>query len=161
MPDPQVEPTLGIALTSPSPELAQICGNAGFGVVLIDMEHGPISIESAYRMVTALRHTPAEAWIRVTGNDPNLIKLALDAGAVNIMVPMVTTKTEAQAAVSAAKYPPLGTRGFGPFLEALEKFTGQSSGGFLLVAPILDPDRDQVLAGKIFVGGLGDGSRWL
>ncbi len=76
---------LGIGLTCPSPELAQICGHAGFDVVVIDMEHGPISVESAYRMVMALAGTPAEAWIRVTSNDQGLIKLALDSGAQGIV----------------------------------------------------------------------------
>jgi 2-keto-3-deoxy-L-rhamnonate aldolase RhmA len=107
--------TLGIGLTTPSPELAQICGNAGFDCVMIDMEHGPIELETAYRMVTALAGTSAEAWIRVTSNDPALVKRALDAGASDIVVPMVTTREEAELAVAAAKYPPEGIRGWGPF----------------------------------------------
>ena len=106
---------LGIGLTCPSPELAQICGHSGFDMVLIDMEHGPISIESAYRMVSALVGTGAEAWIRVSHNDVAQIKLALDTGATTIVVPMVTTQAEAELAVSAAKYPPQGIRGWGPF----------------------------------------------
>lgn len=106
--------TLGIGLTCPSPELAQVCAHAGFDVVLIDMEHGPISIETAYRMVMAVG-TKAEAWIRVACNDTALIKLALDAGAREVMVPMVTTKAEAEQAVAASKYPPQGIRGWGPF----------------------------------------------
>jgi 4-hydroxy-2-oxoheptanedioate aldolase len=107
--------TLGIGLTCPSPELAQICAHSGFDVVLIDMEHGPISIETASRMVTATIGTRAEAWIRVAFNDVALIKQALDTGARNIVVPMVTTKAEAEQAVAAAKYPPRGVRGWGPF----------------------------------------------
>jgi 2-keto-3-deoxy-L-rhamnonate aldolase RhmA len=107
--------TLGIGLTTPSPELAQICGNSGFDFVMIDMEHGPIEFETAYRMVTALAGTAAEAWIRVTSNDPALIKRALDAGASDIVVPMVTTPEEAEQAVAVAKYPPEGIRGWGPF----------------------------------------------
>ena len=106
--------TLGIGLTCPSPEFAQVCAHAGFDVVLIDMEHGPISIETAYRMVMAVG-TKAEAWIRVACNDVALIKLALDAGAKVVMVPMVTTKAEAERAVAASKYPPEGIRGWGPF----------------------------------------------
>ena len=106
--------TLGIGLTCPSPELAQVCAHAGFDVVLIDMEHGPISIETAYRMVMAIG-TKAEAWIRVACNDVTLIRLALDAGAKEVMVPMVTTKAEAEQAVAASKYPPQGIRGWGPF----------------------------------------------
>lgn len=106
---------LGVGLTCPSPELAQICAYAGFDVVLIDMEHGPISIETAYRMVTAISGSPAEPWIRVAHNDAALIKLALDTGVRELVVPMVTTPREAERAVSAAKYPPVGVRGWGPF----------------------------------------------
>ena len=116
--------TLGIGLTTPSPELAQICGNSGFDFVMIDMEHGPIGFETAYRMVTALIGTGAEAWIRVTANDPALIKRALDAGARDIVVPMVTTREEAELAVAAAKYPPEGVRGWGPFRAQYQWQTG-------------------------------------
>ncbi len=112
--------TLGIGLTTPSPELAQICANSGFDFVMIDMEHGPIEFETAYRMVTALAGTPAEAWIRVTTNDAGLIKRALDTGARDVVVPMVTTREEAEQAVAAAKYPPDGIRGWGPFRAALQ-----------------------------------------
>ncbi|MFN8633430.1 MAG: aldolase/citrate lyase family protein [Chloroflexota bacterium] len=107
--------TLGIGLTTPSPELAQICGNSGFDFVMIDMEHGPTTFETAYRMVTALAGTPASAWIRVPANDAALVKRALDTGATDIVVPMVTTREEAEQAVAAAKYPPDGIRGWGPF----------------------------------------------
>ncbi len=55
---------VGIGVTSPSPELVQMLAHAGFDYILIDMEHGPISIETAYRMVTAMIGTPAEPWIR-------------------------------------------------------------------------------------------------
>ena len=39
---------------------------------------------------------------------------ALDAGAHGVMVPLVHNAPAARAAVSACKYPPVGTRGFGP-----------------------------------------------
>jgi 2-keto-3-deoxy-L-rhamnonate aldolase RhmA len=104
----QARAKLGIGLTCPSPELAQICAHSGFDVVMIDMEHGPIAIETACRMVNATLGTNAEAWIRVAANDVTFIKQALDTGARNIVVPMVTTKAEAEQAVAAAKYPPRG-----------------------------------------------------
>jgi 2-keto-3-deoxy-L-rhamnonate aldolase RhmA len=106
---------LGVGVTSPSPELVQMFAHAGFDFIFIDMEHGPISIETAYRMVTATIGTGAEPWIRVTHNDAAQIKLALDAGAKNIVVPMINSREDAEAAVSYAKYPPRGTRGWGPF----------------------------------------------
>lgn len=106
---------LGVGVTCPSPELVQMFAHAGLDFVLIDMEHGPISIEAAYRMVTATIGTPVQPWIRVTHNDAAQIKLALDAGARRIVVPMITCKEDAERAVSFARYPPQGVRGWGPF----------------------------------------------
>ncbi|WP_411192481.1 HpcH/HpaI aldolase family protein [Paraburkholderia sp. B3] len=97
------------------PELVQMFSHVGLDFVLIDMEHGPISIEAAYRMVTATIGTSVEPWIRVIRNDAAQIKLALDAGARSIVVPMITCKEDAKHAVSFAKYPSQGVRGWGPF----------------------------------------------
>ncbi len=106
--------TLGVGLTTPSPELAQICGNSGFDFVMIDMEHGPIHFETAYRMVTALAGTPAAAWIRVSANDATLIKRALDTGATDIVVPMVTLAGKRNGRCRP-RVPAGGIRGWGPF----------------------------------------------
>jgi 2-keto-3-deoxy-L-rhamnonate aldolase RhmA len=51
----------------------------------------------------------------VTTNDVGLIKRVLDTGVRDVVVPMVTTREEAEQAVAAAKYPPQGIRGWGPF----------------------------------------------
>jgi 4-hydroxy-2-oxoheptanedioate aldolase len=111
---------IGIGVTSPSPELTQMLAAAGFDYLLIDMEHGPISIETAYRMVTSTINTPAEAWIRVSHNDAAQIKLALDTGATRIVVPMVNSQEDAERAVAYGKYPPQGVRGWGPFRAQLQ-----------------------------------------
>ena len=153
--------SLGIGLTCPSPELAQICAHAGFDVVLIDMEHGPISIETAYRMVTAVAATKAEAWVRVAHNDVALIKLALDSGAKQIVVPMVTTRLEAEQAVAASKYPPRGIRGWGPFrpqyqwqtnmLDYAQRADTETKVSVLIEHPRAIENLDEILA----VEGLG------
>jgi 2-keto-3-deoxy-L-rhamnonate aldolase RhmA len=50
--------------------------------------------------------------IRVRENDTLVIRQALDMGAMGVIVPLVSTAEEARKAVSAAKYPPQGERGF-------------------------------------------------
>jgi 2-dehydro-3-deoxyglucarate aldolase len=45
--------------------------------------------------------------------NPNLIKRVMDAGAYGVIVPMINTKGQAEAAVKAVKYPPIGNRGVG------------------------------------------------
>jgi 2-keto-3-deoxy-L-rhamnonate aldolase RhmA len=111
---------VGIGVTSPSRELIQALANAGFDYLLIDMEHGPISIETAYRMVTSTINTSTQPWIRVSQNSAAEIKLALDTGAVRIVVPMVNSREDAERAVAHRKYPPRGVRGWGPFRTQLQ-----------------------------------------
>jgi 2-keto-3-deoxy-L-rhamnonate aldolase RhmA len=55
---------------------------------------------------------------RVRSNSGELIKGALDAGVAGIMVPMVNSLEEARAVIAAAKYPPMGRRGAGPWRAA-------------------------------------------
>ena len=50
---------------------------------------------------------------RLPLNDPIWIHRTLDAGARALIIPMIKTVAEAEAAVRESKYPPRGTRGFG------------------------------------------------
>jgi 2-keto-3-deoxy-L-rhamnonate aldolase RhmA len=52
--------------------------------------------------------------IRVPWNDPIMIKQFLDMGWEGLVTPQTNTFEDAQAAVAASRYPPLGNRGFGP-----------------------------------------------
>ncbi|WP_405182606.1 aldolase/citrate lyase family protein [Nocardia sp. NBC_01377] len=52
--------------------------------------------------------------VRVAMNQPDLIMRALDVGAIGVVVPMVSTPAQARAAADATRYPPHGTRSFGP-----------------------------------------------
>jgi 4-hydroxy-2-oxoheptanedioate aldolase len=56
---------------------------------------------------------------RVPRGDHDHIKRVLDAGAFGIVVPMVDTVEQAQAAIAAAKYPPAGNRSVGGGLHAI------------------------------------------
>jgi 2-dehydro-3-deoxyglucarate aldolase/4-hydroxy-2-oxoheptanedioate aldolase len=62
----------------------------------------------------ATKGTATAPLVRVTWNDPALIKPVLDIGAAGVIVPLIRTAEEARRAVSACLYPPEGIRGFGP-----------------------------------------------
>ncbi len=109
---------LGVLVSMPSVQVVQILARAGFDWLFVDMEHGPIDIESAHAMIAATQGTPAAPLVRVPWNEPWLVKPALDAGAMGIIFPMIRSAAEARAAVSAVRYPPRGERGFGPFYAA-------------------------------------------
>ena len=105
---------LGVSLTIPDPFVTEVAGGAGFDFVLIDAEHSPIAVDQLQVMLIALRSSPSTVLVRPAANDPALIKQALDLGAEGLVVPEVDDAAACAAAVAAARYPPLGRRGFGP-----------------------------------------------
>jgi 4-hydroxy-2-oxoheptanedioate aldolase len=51
-----------------------------------------------------------------------MVKQALDAGAQNILIPMIETAEQARAMVRACQYPPHGTRGVGATAARASRF---------------------------------------
>ncbi|ETS76804.1 hypothetical protein PFICI_12191 [Pestalotiopsis fici W106-1] len=111
----------GFWLTLPSAAVAKTilrsCSTdpeAGFSWVLIDAEHGLISDKDYYELTNAIASEGASPLIRVPWSEEWLIKRALDAGAHGIVTPMCHSAEDAARIVRYSKYPPLGTRGYGP-----------------------------------------------
>jgi 2-keto-3-deoxy-L-rhamnonate aldolase RhmA len=104
-------PTVGQWISLPSPSIVELLSSYGLDWIVVDTEHGGIDRERLEDMLRAMRGTPVTPLVRVTANDPALIKQALDRGAAGVVVPMVSNAEEARAAVTAAKYPPEGIRG--------------------------------------------------
>ncbi|MDO6729003.1 aldolase/citrate lyase family protein [Marinovum sp. 2_MG-2023] len=93
---------------------AEGVGHSGVDSVTVDLQHGMLSFQEALHMLQALSSTPAIPLVRVPDLDPAQIMHLLDAGAYGIICPMISTPEEAEALVSACRYPPFGTRSFGP-----------------------------------------------
>lgn len=106
---------LGSWLSFAFPPVTEMFARAGFDFLVIDQEHASIGAADTLAMVQVIDLCGVEPWIRVGANDPRVIKRGLDAGAMGIVVPMVNSADEAARAVSAARYPPKGTRGAGLF----------------------------------------------
>lgn len=102
---------VGLWSSLASPIAAEILAGAGFDWIVIDGEHAPNDIPSLLAQLQAMRRGTAEPVFRVPWNDAVTIKRALDVGARSLLVPFVQNAQEARAAVSAARYPPLGIRG--------------------------------------------------
>jgi len=94
-----------------SPIAAEIIAGAGFDWIVIDGEHGPNDISTLLPQLQAMRGGTAEPVFRVPWNDMVIIKRAMDVGARTLLVPFVQNIEEAQRAVAATRYPPLGIRG--------------------------------------------------
>ncbi len=100
------------------PAVVEIMGLAGFDFVIIDQEHGPISIESAQNMIRAAEATDVTPIIRVPDNAEPLILRALDIGAQGVEIPQINCKDDALKAVKSVKYSPQGARGVCRYVRA-------------------------------------------
>jgi len=109
-------PLAGMWVCSGSPLVAEICAGSGLDWLLIDMEHSPNGLESVLAQLQAVAAYPVTPVVRVPISDVVTIKQVLDLGAQNLLVPMVSSKADAEAAVAAVRYPPRGTRGVGSAL---------------------------------------------
>ena len=88
--------------------------HAGFDWLCIDMQHGSIDYQVALSMLQAISTTDTVPIVRVPWNEPGIIMKTLDAGAYGVIVPMVNSRAEAEAAVAACRYAPQGNRSYGP-----------------------------------------------
>lgn len=105
--------TLGSWIQIGHPASAEVLARAGFDWVCVDLEHGAIDLAATTDIFRALAGFDCVPVARLPLNDPIWIHRTLDAGARGLIIPMVKTAAEAEAAVREAKYPPLGARGFG------------------------------------------------
>jgi 2-keto-3-deoxy-L-rhamnonate aldolase RhmA len=106
-------PALGTWVKIPAMESIELVALAGFDFVVIDLEHSAMSIESAYRQIGIALLSGVSPIVRIPSLDAGIVQRILDSGAEGIMLPHVDTAEQAEAAVSAVRFPPLGTRGVG------------------------------------------------
>lgn len=109
-------PQIGMWVCTGSALVAEICAGSGLDWLLIDAEHGPNGLESILAQLQAVAAYPIAPIVRVPSGDAVIIKQVLDLGAQNVLVPMVDSAAEAEAAVRAVRYPPAGVRGVGSAL---------------------------------------------
>ncbi|MEZ4502057.1 MAG: aldolase/citrate lyase family protein [Dehalococcoidia bacterium] len=106
--------TIGGWLSVPSSFTAEVMAHQNFDWLCVDMQHGLIDFADSVHMLQAISTTDTVPFVRVPWNDPATIMRALDAGAYGVIVPLVNNRWDAERAVSACRYPPVGQRSSGP-----------------------------------------------
>mgnify|MGYP001342529758 CR=1 FL=1 len=83
-----------------------------------DQEHSPMSPEVLRAHLTVARTKGRAGIVRVTEGSTPFVKPVLDAGASGVIAPQIRTVEEVRQLVSDCRYPPVGSRGFGPFVPS-------------------------------------------
>jgi 4-hydroxy-2-oxoheptanedioate aldolase len=128
----------GAWLMMSTPAAAELIAAHGFDYVCIDWQHGLIDYTDVRDILLTLNGIDTSPVVRVPWNDPALIGKALDAGAEGVIVPLVNSPAEAEAAVRSCKYPPDGGRSFGPArrFQAFEGGPAGANAGVICMAMI-------------------------
>src|SRR5713101_245958 len=113
------QPSVGTWLSLASIPAARLMARTGFAWLTVDIEHSLVDWETATHIFATVADARCTALARVPSNRHDHIKRVLDNGAHGIVVPMVNSRAEAEAAVSAVLYPPHGTRSVGGSVHAL------------------------------------------
>lgn len=113
------EPVIGTWLSLGSITAARFLARMGFDYLTVDVEHSLVGVETMTHMLAAIADAGCVPLARVPANRPDHIKRVLDNGGFGVVVPMVCTREEAEAAVAACLYPPRGQRSVGGSVHAL------------------------------------------
>ena len=106
--------SIGTWISIGHPDVTEMLAHQGFDWLVFDLEHGPLTIESLQRLLQSMNGSGAAALVRTPPDQPSLAGRVLDCGADGVVFPLIGDRSQAQAAVDACKYPPLGSRGMGP-----------------------------------------------
>lgn len=108
----QLEKRHGVWLTEPSAAAVEMAHIAGYGTVVLDIEHGFFDLAALDWLMPFIRSKGMEVIAKVLGPERGPIQQALDFGANAIAIPHVESVEHAAKVCAYAKFPPLGDRSF-------------------------------------------------
>ena len=86
-----------------------------FDMMMFDLEHGTLSVESVEGMLRMCRLCDLPSVVRVPDCVPHLISKTLDMGADGVLIPRVERLEQVETAIRCSRYYPRGRKGVGGF----------------------------------------------
>ena len=112
-------PVLGTWNTLASPLVTEVLALSGLDFQIIDLEHGPFTLDNIHLHVSACEiSSNCSPIVRIPANSDWMALQALDQGAHGLVVPHIENKRDSKKLIQSIKYHPLGKRGFTPFSKA-------------------------------------------
>lgn len=108
----------GVFSKTTDSNIVEAAGYSGLDFIILDMEHGPATLEIVQNHVRASLVNNMIPIIRTKDVDAHSIGSALDTGALGVQVPNISNAGQAREAVNAARFYPEGMRGVCRFVKA-------------------------------------------
>lgn len=133
--------SVGSWLNLASPLSAELMANEGFDWLAVDLEHAPWGLAEAANAFRAIEARGAVPLARPWTHDPEVIARILDCGALGVVVPHVSNRSQAEALVQAVRYPPAGKRSSGTGRnQTYADYQARANDEILLIPQIEDPE---------------------
>ena len=149
--------TLNGWLASANAFSAEIMAAQPYDSITIDMQHGLVGYSDVVPMLQAMRASRVVPLVRVPWLEAGAIMKVLDAGAFGVICPMINNRRQAERLVSYVRYPPDGTRSFGPtraLLSAGADYARQANDEILCLAMIETAEAMENLEGIVSTPGV-------
>jgi 4-hydroxy-2-oxoheptanedioate aldolase len=101
-------------VTMNEPAVAEALAREAFDAVVLDMQHGAVDFDGAMRAILRVALAGKPTIARVPIGAFALASQLMDSGACGILAPMIDCAEDARRLVESVKFPPLGTRSWGP-----------------------------------------------
>lgn len=111
---------VGFFSKTSDPGFIEAGGFAGADFVILDLEHGPNSVQSVQNLIRAAQVADIFPIVRVKENCEHIIGEVLDIGAGGVQIPQISSAKEVNAAMERMKFAPSGNRGVCRFVRAAE-----------------------------------------
>lgn len=102
------------------PAFIEIMGKTGFDFVIIDLEHGPTSLQTAGNLIRAAEASGVLPIVRTKEDRLSTIGEALDLGACGVQIPQITDPESAGKVIEHARFAPDGMRGVCRFVRSAD-----------------------------------------
>ena len=109
----QDETVFGAIVNEYSPNIVELCGAVGFDFVMIDCEHGSMSVDQVENMIRGAESFDITPIARIPDHSDSTILRFLDRGIQGLIIPHVNTMKQAEQIAKASRYFPDGHRGVG------------------------------------------------
>ena len=132
--------SVGSWLNLASPLAAEAMAAEGFEWLTVDTEHSAWGIGEMTNAFRAIEARGAVPFARSWSHNPEVLARILDAGALGVVVPHVSSREQAEVLARAVRYPPVGERSLGSIRAAtLDDYYARANDELLLVVMIEDP----------------------
>ncbi|MGO4706080.1 HpcH/HpaI aldolase/citrate lyase family protein [Microvirga sp. 2MCAF38] len=98
----------------PEPSISAVLAREAFDAIVLDLQHGVIDFAAAARAISGIAAAGKPTVVRVPVGEFGTASRFLDAGAAGVIAPMINSLEDARRFAGFMKYPPIGTRSWGP-----------------------------------------------